>query len=231
MNNSIKILGMLLLSLTMIQPANAAFISRDWSNLNDSAITFDTITGIEWLDLSETVGLTFTDVLAQTGVGGEYYGWRYANLSEVETLFTNFGFELASQHLTPVTQEELDSINQISSFMGDTLGNWYDTWQSLPGYGSGVWGITGEFSETRPDRLYSFYAQTADYDETFILQSDNYTIHYEASAQDYLGSFLVAGIQGPVSFPEPPTTTVPLPASVWLFASGLVGLLGFRKRT
>ncbi len=39
--------------------ANAGLISIDWKTAGDNLITYDTNTGLNWLDLTETVGDTY----------------------------------------------------------------------------------------------------------------------------------------------------------------------------
>lgn len=66
--------------------AEAAFISMD-SSFGADSITRDTATGLEWLDLTESTGLSVNQVQAELGAGGIYEGFSYATRSDVETLF------------------------------------------------------------------------------------------------------------------------------------------------
>lgn len=66
--------------------AEAAFISMD-SSFGVNTITRDTDTGLEWLDLTESTGLSVNQVQAELGAGGLYEGFSYATRSDVETLF------------------------------------------------------------------------------------------------------------------------------------------------
>ena len=52
--------------------------------------TLDTQTNLEWLDLTATIGKSYNEVI---GGFGNYIadGYRYANTTEVTTLFTNAG--------------------------------------------------------------------------------------------------------------------------------------------
>ena len=69
-----------------ISSAQAAFISQD-SSFGADTITFDTDTGLEWLDLTESTGLSVNEVQAELGAGGLYEGFTFATRSEIETLF------------------------------------------------------------------------------------------------------------------------------------------------
>lgn len=70
----------------------AGLLSVDDPTHGVDAITLDTDTGLEWLDLTITAGASFDDVSAQLGTGGTYEGFRYASMSEVSTLYLNAGF-------------------------------------------------------------------------------------------------------------------------------------------
>jgi hypothetical protein len=68
-----------------ISSANAILI-------DNGTITLDSDTGIEWLDLTESINRSYDDVAGQFGTGGDFAGWRHANFTEVSTLFANGGF-------------------------------------------------------------------------------------------------------------------------------------------
>jgi hypothetical protein len=55
------------------------------------SITRDTDSGLDWLDLTETKGMSYNDVTAQLIQGGSLEGYRYATLLEVEGFLTAAG--------------------------------------------------------------------------------------------------------------------------------------------
>jgi hypothetical protein len=69
--------------------AQAALISVDYAASGDGLITRDTATGLDWLDLTETAGLSYSGVLSTSFVTMD--GFRYATETEVGQLFTNAG--------------------------------------------------------------------------------------------------------------------------------------------
>ncbi len=73
------ILSILLLFLTGY--ANAALLSANWQTTGDNLVTRDTVSSLEWLDLTVTTGLSGTYVL------NNYSEWRYATLAEIDGLF------------------------------------------------------------------------------------------------------------------------------------------------
>ena len=68
--------------------ASAAFVSTDWKTAGDKLATLDTKTGLEWLDLSQTYGRTFNQIVSQLST--TYAGWRLPTESEVSQLMLNF---------------------------------------------------------------------------------------------------------------------------------------------
>lgn len=65
--------------------ANAAFIATDLKDKGDALATLDTETGIEWLDLTLTKGMSINAVLNSIA-NGSLKGWRLPTASEVENL-------------------------------------------------------------------------------------------------------------------------------------------------
>jgi len=88
-----------------ITPAHAVIIDNGMT-------TIDTASGLEWLDLTETVNRSYADVASQFGVGGELEGWRHATTSELNTLAANAGFP-TPYDLQPVTTAFTDLIDML----------------------------------------------------------------------------------------------------------------------
>ena len=73
--------------LTLSFASHAELVSTDWKTEGDALATLDTETGIEWIDLSETDGMSINTVLSMTSAGGKFEGWRLPTEDEVLTLF------------------------------------------------------------------------------------------------------------------------------------------------
>lgn len=84
-------LAMLVVVLTTASPSAAILIEANDRVFGRGSITRDLDSGLEWLDLTETAGRSFFDVLAETERGGEFAGFRIATAAEVEQLFLNAG--------------------------------------------------------------------------------------------------------------------------------------------
>jgi hypothetical protein len=83
-----------------------ALIVVDDPQYGASSIVRDTATGLEWLGLFKTAGLSYNTVFSNLGTGGTFAGFRYANLDEVGTLFADAGIpdidQTTSANFVPV---------------------------------------------------------------------------------------------------------------------------------
>jgi hypothetical protein len=68
--------------------ARATLILVDDPTFGPKSLVLDTNTGLEWLNLRFSQGLSGRQVLAQTGPGGRFAGFEYATRDEFVTLFT-----------------------------------------------------------------------------------------------------------------------------------------------
>jgi hypothetical protein len=87
-------LAMILLALSGAGSAQAGLLRHSLvPGLDDGRTTLDPATGLEWLDLSETLGSSVPGILAGAGTvpggagGWIPSGWRYATSSEICGLF------------------------------------------------------------------------------------------------------------------------------------------------
>ena len=85
----------------------------------DSLITFDTDTNLEWLSLRQTVNLSISDVRHGTGGYTTTYGFRYANGTEVQTLWNHAGITRFSPNQpVPVPDSNSTAIKKLIDWMG-----------------------------------------------------------------------------------------------------------------
>ena len=72
--------------------ANGTLIQRDLvPGSGDGLLTLDDETGLEWLDVTATLGLSFDDVSAKLVPGGDLEAFRYAHDDEVRVLWEHAG--------------------------------------------------------------------------------------------------------------------------------------------
>ena len=187
----------------IISPAASALdLSRF---LDNDLTTIDTVTGLEWLDITESVNLSYNDVAAELNTGGMFEGYRYANTAEIENLFDAFGLPQTSPDNDPdptngyifinlfgqTNEEHNTEFDRISSF-GMSAPYYYETGAAL----MPLWGV-----QVTDQPKYGVGPTTTTYREPRALSI--------SSSYSYVGSFLVRD-KNPTSVPEIDGSTAPL---------------------
>ena len=114
--------------LTCLLPSlsSAVLIDADWKNTGDQLLTVDTETGLAWLDLTETAGLSFNSVAGSLGSGMTYENFRYASTDELTTFYSHAGITLLdtpSESLFLPVSQLLSRMGSLDSFQGgNTVG-------------------------------------------------------------------------------------------------------------
>jgi len=76
---------------TLFAPAAwAVILEADFESAGDARLTYDTDTGLQWLDLEETLGLSRNEAEGTDFVVADGFG--HADADEVEDLLFNAGF-------------------------------------------------------------------------------------------------------------------------------------------
>ena len=168
--------------------------------VKNGTFTTDTATGLDWLDLTQTDGMSYQSVYSQLGPGGSFEGWEFAEPGQIASLFDSGG-----------GTGPYDGVNPANDGVAAAL---LSLW--APGYAydviyffNAVGGGPGLY-----DQQYYGALGIASGAGTSLLVSD-YCCIDQATATSGIASALVR------------STIVPVPAAVWLFTSCL-GLLGWR---
>jgi hypothetical protein len=82
---------LIILSISFSSAASAEFIEFDWASPGDAGITYDTDTGLDWLDITFTQNISVYDLNSAMLPGGAFEGWRYAQEHDLRTLSENYG--------------------------------------------------------------------------------------------------------------------------------------------
>lgn len=213
-------LGALLSVFATINSADAAFIDYGTSS-------YDTRTGLEWLDTTQTSGLSYNAVKAGAG-GWLPSGWRYATGNEVRDLFSQYvgtGPELFYTHNTQIAWDfvlqmgvnlSFNSSLGISQFYGGgapiqiSIDAFFDdgTNNSLVGLGELIARVPSPYT-TQPGTGPG--SRWVAYDDFWYLPNSVPTSGY--------GSFLVRN-----------ATNIPEPSTALLLIATCLGLALSRKR-
>ena len=202
--------------LLLSPPAYALDLSRF---LDNNRTTVDTVTGLEWLDLTESLNLSYNDVAAQLSTGGMFEGYRYANTTEMEDLFNAFTLPQVPPDVDHDPTAGYSFINlfgqtneihnrdfdRISSF-GMSAPYYYPTGAAL----MPLWGV-----QVTDQPRYGIGPSTSTYREPRAI--------LPSSSEPYIGSFLVRDSNSSHAVPEIDGSTTPL-------ALGLLSLLCLLRR-
>lgn len=191
------IIGMVLVCIS--STAHAGLINY----VDNGNYTSDTVSGFDWLDITESAGMSYNTVSGNFAAGGLFEGWRYASSVELGAFL---------QHVAVMT----DTITGP----GDT-GTFSDP-NDLSVLLSTLLGVTFT-SETRSngilgDVLNVNYRPLADIGVLPGVVSTGGMYYVNASTPG-IGSWLVRD-----------TDTVPEPTSIALLAVGLAGLARSRRK-
>lgn len=105
----------------------ADVVNLDWQTEGDSALVYDDETEKTWLALTETAGMTLSEVKAEMNEGS-LQGWRFASRTEFLALLQNIFIE-------PVVHETLDYVEmdtQISQHFITLFGDMSESVFDVP---------------------------------------------------------------------------------------------------
>lgn len=172
----------------------------------------DTSTGLHWLDLTYTDGMTYTSA------PGIYLGrsWRYATNAEVEQMF--------SSHFVTISPTS-PGFSYEGSLPPSTITN--------------IHNYLSIFGLTQYQGTYGYHGSLAFYnDEDGVVRiagpqfynTDNGSDTYNMYALEHPTDYTAMATSGSIDVGVFLVSEVPVPAAVWLLGSGLIGLVGMARR-
>lgn len=88
----IRLVTFTLACLFLSGELQGAVVERGWHLAGDGRVTYDTLSGREWLDLPETFEISVTQLQALLEPGGSLAGFVPATRQDVESFLTSAGF-------------------------------------------------------------------------------------------------------------------------------------------
>jgi hypothetical protein len=232
--------ALFVVALSAISHANAASVSGQgtWEttlqgrDLDGNPATveayYDTVLDITWLADANYAGSTMTWAAANVwaaslDVNG-YTGWRLPTVMGTGLSGCVYAYTGTDCGYHVRTTSGSTVYSEMATLFYDTLGNlgYYDTAGNAPQPG---WGLTntGPFSNIQSDYRYWSATEYAPYTPN----AWNFFFYdgYQDNIDKSYGFYAWAVQSGNVG-----VAVVPVPAAVWLFGSGLVGLIGCTRR-
>lgn len=206
----IKSISLAATALVLSTSVNASLVSVDLNTAGDGLLTHDTVSGLNWLDLTQTKGFSYNFVSSELGSAGLYDGYRYATNDEVVNLFLdNYSIDLSSGGIISEAGVDPDILSAAELF-GNIANIFSADYNGFLGY------TDDSPSEGRQTRIGLLTCDVCTgFESTYTAVGTDYS---QSSGHSYTGSYLVQ------------VSTVPVPAAAWLFGSGLIGLVGIARR-
>ena len=209
------------------------------------SVSYGDLQGLEWLSLDVTVGRSRTDVESDTVLNAD--GWRYATRQETETLVNSVSSSGVSgtSHvhyagarwfldnfgvLNIVNDDFYVDLNSSAFFFGeygecsaDHNQSCYGSLATFENYGRDVFSPVNNGTYWAYDQTYRAWHGHAG------IVTDRLGANMGYTSENYVTSIdNVSSAFGSLLVRE--ASVVPIPAALWLFGSGLLGLVGMARR-
>lgn len=225
MKMSLRDLISVALGVLLATSAHSALVVRDLVvGSGDSLVTFDTTTGLEWLDTAITDGRSFKEIQAGWGGWTTAAGFRYATIAEVRELISSAGLVPNSSYDTYTDQSDAIYFKRavaLTLLLGPTF--IYEDEGSPYRRRSVIGFVADNYSSSSADENYGRYADIGYYELGWTSRAwafdGSSTQAYRDSQSGELGSFLVREV----------SRDIPEPTGLALIALGLASLITVRK--
>jgi hypothetical protein len=208
-------------ALSVTLAFSSAAFAASTNFIDNGSYTTDTISGLDWLDVSTSKNQSYNYVSGQFGVGGVYQGYRYATRTEFSNLISGFtGIDYAWYGLAGHHDVPTGTLTKINNLLGPTWTFGIIGMYALDPNHPYTW-LTGLMANTyvrfqpaspRSGTPARYYAH--------ITTSSSSAVGFGDQQDPTRGSWLVRDTLNPV----------PIPAAAFMFAPALLGFLGLRRK-
>jgi hypothetical protein len=183
--------------------------------IDNGSYTTDTISGLDWYDLTQTTNRSYTDVSGKLGTGEEFEGWQYATGSQFVQLVNNAtDTATTSNNYGQVTYTNPVKLRALITLLGMTA-------SPFEGY-ERSFGLLGD---TQGSKVWNAVLAVFLLAESYTSKAHNQEVE-QVTVSGFTGSFLVRD----TLFTDPNPSAVPIPAAAFMFAPALLGFLGLRRK-
>ncbi len=203
-----------------------SLVGGDFLDPGDGLLTFDSETGLEWLDLDQTINMSYDSVVNDPEGYVQKFGFRYATSDDLYDLYLHTfadPVDLPSSeiYLGPPNSyyyyENLYEVQTLLNLMSVTA--FFGDYQ-------GVYGLyDNRFFEEGMEKIDFAVVGLNEHNPVAVLwitgdkSSTNLPVIGLTESMSFYGSYLVRD-----------ASSVPLPGAVVFLGSGLIALIGARRR-
>lgn len=192
----VTLLSCVFIAINIVNVANASIIDNG---------DYTTVNGIDWLDMSFSVGISYNDVLALTVAGEALEGWSVASFDDVSNMYGAFGYTVMPNNTSGSTYDANLGWDVFQTLVGRTYGS--ETHGFTIGYVSNI----GNGKEGQPTWQQAIHTGFNGY-----WRGDTYG-EAPDDGQGWVGTYLM---RVPAEVPEPSTLAI--------LALGMIGLASHR---
>ncbi|NOQ76980.1 MAG: hypothetical protein GQ475_04155 [Methylococcaceae bacterium] len=110
---------LLLTVITLILPFTFS-ISVKADIIDNGTYTTDTLSGLDWLDVTASINKSYNDVIDQFDANGEFSGYRYATANEFNTLISHYTGVIISQTQVRQVIDKPVNTDRLMDMLGST---------------------------------------------------------------------------------------------------------------